>query len=398
MSKGRLRWEGDRSLWIISLSLAVISLLSVYSASSHIAYLYGSGDIGKIVVKHLGFLVTGFGLMYVAHKFPYKRFGPLALLLLPLVAILLVVTLMQGQTINEANASRWLRVGGMSFQTSALAGLVLLVYVARFLSLNEPGSYTFKTSFIQLLLPVLLVCGLILPANLSTALMLFLLALLLMFVGRYPMGYMLRLIGTAVAGLALFILVVKAFPGISNRVDTWESRITGFFDGSAEEGYQVQKAKMAIAQGGLFGKGPGKSKLKHFLPQSNSDFIYAVIVEEYGFVGGAVVLLLYFILFFRILRIASRAPTLFGQLLVTAAGSGVMVQAFINMGVAVNVLPVTGQTLPLISAGGSSIWMSCLALGMILSVSRETKSSANETMPKNDEEEEGGSVHALSNA
>ena len=285
MSKGRLRWEGDRSLWIISLSLAVISLLSVYSASSHIAYLYGSGDIGKIVVKHLGFLVTGFGLMYVAHKFPYKRFGPLALLLLPLVAILLVVTLMQGQTINEANASRWLRVGGMSFQTSALAGLVLLVYVARFLSLNEPGSYTFKTSFIQLLLPVLLVCGLILPANLSTALMLFLLALLLMFVGRYPMGYMLRRSEQLWRDSLFSYWLSRPFRA-SATADTWESRITGFFDGSAEEGYQVQKAKMAIAQGGLFGKGPGKSKLKHFLPQSNSDFIYAVIVEEYGFVGS----------------------------------------------------------------------------------------------------------------
>lgn len=369
MNEIKLRIEGDRNLWVISLILAVVSLLAVYSTSSHIAY-QNSGNIARIMVKHAGFLFTGYALMYIAHRQSYRRFGPLSLMVLPIVLILLVITLMQGTTINEANASRWLRVGGLTFQTSALASLVLLIYIARYLSQNLGKHDSFKNSFLKLILPILLVCGLILPANLSTAAIVFVLALMLMFIGQFPIKYLATIIFTGIAGLAIFILVVKAFPGISNRVDTWESRVESFFNGSSEEGYQVEKARMAIAQGGILGKGAGKSVHKNFLPQSNSDFIYAVIVEEYGMVGGLFLLTIYLMLFFRILRTATKAPTFFGSLLTVAAGSGLMVQAFVNMGVAVSIFPVTGQTLPLISAGGSSIWMSCLALGIIISVSR----------------------------
>lgn len=382
MNDLKLKWEGDRAIWIISAALALVSLLAVYSASSHLAAL-SSASMTKIMVKHLGFLITGFTIMYLAHRQPYKRFGPLSLILLPIAILLLIITLKQGTTINEANASRWLRVGPVSFQTSAMASLVLLVYVARYLSINAGKEYSFKSSFTQLLLPILFICGLVLPANLSTAAIIFMLSLFLMFIGLYPIKYLLTIIASGLAGLALFVLIVKAFPQISNRVDTWESRIESFVNGTSEEGYQVEKARMAIAQGGFFGKGAGKSVHKNFLPQSNSDFIYAVIVEEYGLVGALIILSLYLWLFVRILRIATKAPTIFGRLLVVAAGSGIMVQAFVNMGVAVNIFPVTGQTLPLVSAGGSSIWMSCLAIGIILSVS---KSFEEETASENSED------------
>lgn len=364
----KLKIDGDRTLWVISIALALTSLLAVFSASSHLAA-QGSGSMTKIMVKHLGFLLTGFAVMYIAHRQPYRRFGPLSLLLLPLVIFLLGLTLLQGQTINEANASRWLRVGGFTFQTSALASLVLLVYIARYLTQNI-GKHELRHSLIFLILPILAVCGLVLPANLSTAAIIFTLSMMLMFIGQYPIKYLLGILVAGILSLAIFILLVKAFPGISNRVDTWESRIESFLDGSSEEGYQVEKARMAIANGGVLGQGAGKSIHKNFLPQSNSDFIYAVIIEEYGLIGGLVVLIFYVIFFVRILRIASKAPTLFGSLLTVAAGSGIMLQAFVNMGVAVNIFPVTGQTLPLVSAGGSSIWMSFLAVGIILSVSR----------------------------
>jgi cell division protein FtsW len=364
----KLKIDGDKSLWVISIALAITSLLAVFSASSHLAA-QGSGSMAKIMVKHLGFLVTGFVVMYIAHRQPYRRYGPLSLILLPLVVFLLVLTLLQGQTINDANASRWLRVGGFTFQTSALASLVLLIYIARYLTQNI-GKHRLRHSLVFLIIPILGVCGLVLPANLSTAAIIFTLSMMLMFIGQYPIKYLLGILLSGLLLLAMFILLVKAFPGISNRVDTWESRIESFINGTSEDGYQVEKARMAIANGGVLGRGAGKSVHKNFLPQSNSDFIYAVILEEYGLVGGLVVLVLYVMLFVRILRIATKAPTFFGSLLTVAGGSGIMLQAFVNMGVAVNIFPVTGQTLPLISAGGSSIWMSFMALGIILSVSR----------------------------
>jgi len=317
------------------------------------------------------YLVTGFSLMYLAHNIPYKYYGALSKILLPIAIILLGVTLAQGTTIEGANAARWLRLPfGFSFQTSSFASLVLLTYMARYLSKNAGRNLSLRESFLPLLLPLFIVCGLVLPANFSTAAIIFIIAVMLMFVGSYPIKNIVILLGSGVVMLALFILFVKAYPQVSNRVKTWEQRIDSFLSGEAEVNYQVHKAKMAIAEGGIFGVGSGKSVQKNFLPQSNSDFIYAVIVEEYGMIGGLSVLSLYLWLFIRILKVATKATSFFGSLLTVAAGSGLLIQAFVNMGVAVNVFPVTGQTLPLISAGGSSIWMTCLALGMILSVSR----------------------------
>jgi cell division protein FtsW len=351
--------------------MSLMSFLSVYSASSNIAFSNGVSHMTSIMLKHLMYLVTGFSLMYLAHNIPYKYYGALSKILLPIAIILLGVTLAQGTTIGGANAARWLRLPfGFSFQTSSFASLVLLTYMARYLSKNAGRNLSLRESFLPLLLPLFIVCGLVLPANFSTAAIIFIIAVMLMFVGSYPIKNIVILLGSGVVMLALFILFVKAYPQVSNRVKTWEQRIDSFLSGEAEVNYQVHKAKMAIAEGGIFGVGSGKSVQKNFLPQSNSDFIYAVIVEEYGMIGGLSVLSLYLWLFIRILKVATKATSFFGSLLTVAAGSGLLIQAFVNMGVAVNVFPVTGQTLPLISAGGSSIWMTCLALGMILSVSR----------------------------
>ncbi len=266
-----------------------------------------------------------------------------------------------------------------------------MVYLARSLSKKLPSEWTFKTYFFQLLLPIGATCGLILPANLSTAAILFFLSFILLFIAHVPWKFLLSTLGSGVVFLGLFILLVMLFPNISNRVDTWKARIENYQSGNVEDNYQVEKAKMAIANGGLMGMGPGKSIQKNFLPQSTSDFIYAIVIEEYGILGGLSVLAVYFFLLMRFLIVATKAKSLFGSLLVLAAGLGIVFQAFINMGVAVNLLPVTGQTLPMLSQGGSSIWISCTALGIILSVSRsylEPTSTQPSKNPKNNIDEQ----------
>lgn len=302
--------------------------------------------------------------------------------MLPVVVLLLVFTLAQGTTIGGANASRWIRIPfvGIGFQTSTLAGLVLMVYVARYLAKNKEKVISFKESLLQLWLPVGLVLVLILPANFSTTAMVFFMILMVSFIGGYPLKYIGYILGIGLFAFLFFILVAKAFPeAMPNRVNTWKSRIESFSQPDGEEDYQVEKAKIAIATGGVIGKGPGKSVQKNFLPQSSSDFIYAIIVEEYGFAGAIVVIFIYFLLLFRILITAKKATTIFATLLVVGVGIPIVFQAMINMAVAVNILPVTGQTLPLISSGGTSIWMTCFALGMILSVSA-SKAETEETI------------------
>lgn len=372
--------KGDKALWAIAIILALISFLPVYSASSNLAYLRGNGSTFSFLVKHGIILGSGFILMYLFHRLNYRYYAPFSLLALPAAAVLLLYTLMQGTTIGDANASRWLNIGGFTFQTSALASLVLMVYLARHLSKNYGNISTLKQMWLPILLPVGIICGLILPANFSTAAIVFAMVMALLFIGGVHAKPLLQIVGMGIAALALFILIVTVFPNISNRVATWKARIENYMSGDTEANYQVDKAKMAIAEGHVFGKGPGKSMQKNFLPQSNSDFIYAIIVEEFGIVGGTVIILFYIWLFVRVVRIALRAPNIYGQLLAVAAGMGLILQAIINMGVAVNLFPVTGQTLPLISSGGTSAWMTCAALGIILSVSQaqEAESAENE--------------------
>jgi cell division protein FtsW len=310
--------------------------------------------------------------MYATHKIPYRYFSGLSAILLPFVIILLIFTLLQGHTAGGANASRWIQVPivGMGFQTSTFAAVVLLVYVARYLAKIKDKSVTFKQSLFPLWLPVFLVIGLIFPANFSTAALLFSLTMLLCFLGGYPIKYISIVVGTALVFALLFGLTAKAFPDLfPNRVDTWVNRVENFSDGEdAEEQYQVQKAKIAIASGGITGKGIGKSVQRNFLPQSSSDFIYAIIIEEMGLIGGFGVIICYLIILGRIAIMVTKSQNEFAQLLVIAVGLPFVFQAFINMGVAVQVFPVTGQTLPLISSGGTSIWMTCISIGILQSV------------------------------
>ena len=362
--------KGDKALWAIAILLALIRFLPVYSASSNLAYIRGNSSTFSFLIKHGIILGSGFLIMYLFHRLNYRYYAPFSLLALPAAMVLLLYTLMQGTTIGDANASRWLNIGGFTFQTSALASLVLMVYLARHLSKNYGNITRLRQMWLPILLPVGIVLALILPANFSTAAIIFVMVMVLLFIGGVHLKPLLQIVGLGIAGLALFILTVTIFPNISNRVATWKARIENFSSGDSEANYQVEKAKMAIAEGYIIGKGPGKSMQKNFLPQSNSDFIYAIISEEFGLIGATFVLILYIWLFVRIIRIALRAPNIYGQLLAVAAGMGLTLRAIINMGVAVNLFPVTGQTLPLISSGGTSAWMTCAALGIILSVSQ----------------------------
>lgn len=365
--------KGDRLIWAIVALLAIFSFLPVYSSASNLAYVGGIGSTFSFFIKHFMHLLLGFAIMYGVHLIPYRYFRGLSMVMMPIVLVLLTITLFQGTTIEGANASRWIQIPivGMSFQTSTLAGLVLMVYVARYLSKIKDKEVTFKESILPLWIPVFLVLILILPANFSTAAILFVLVTILVYIGGYPFKYLGIILGLGVITLVFFVLVAKAFPEVMpNRIDTWMSRIENFANGEdTEADYQIEKAKIAIATGSINGLGPGKSIQKNFLPQSSSDFIYAIIIEEYGLIGGISLLLLYAWLLFRIVIVSQKSDTVFGKLLVLGLGIPIVFQALINMAVAVELFPVTGQTLPLISSGGTSIWMTCLALGIILSVS-----------------------------
>ena len=379
--------QGDKAIWAVVALLALFSFLPVYSASSNLAYLYGDGSTLPYLLKHFAHLVLGFAIIYGVHKIPYHYFRGLSIIALPVVVILLLITISEGTTIEGANASRWIRVPfvGVTFQTSTLAAVALMTYVARYLSRIKDKEVTFKETILPLWIPVFIVLGLILPANLSTTAMLFTMVILLVFVGGYPLKYLGIILGVGLLFLTLFVLTAKAFPGVfPNRVDTWISRIESFTDNKdTEADYQIEKAKIAIASGGFTGLGPGKSIQKNFLPQSSSDFIYAIIVEEFGMIGAFFLLFLYLLLLFRLVIVAHKASTMFGKLLVVGVGLPIVFQALINMAVAVELFPVTGQTLPLISSGGTSIWMTCLAIGMILSVSAKREVEVTEEEEQN---------------
>jgi len=365
--------KGDKLIWAIVALLSIFSFLPVYSAASNLAYVGGSGNTFAFLVKHFMHLFLGFAIMYGVHKIPYRYFRGLSMVMMPLVFVLLIVTILQGTTIEGANASRWIRIPfvNMSFQTSTLASVVLMVYIARYLSKIKDKTITFKESILPLWIPLFIVLMLILPSNFSTTAIIFVMSMMLLFLGGYPIRYLLVMGAAGLVGLTFFILIAKAFPeAMPNRVDTWISRIENFANGEdTEEDYQIEKAKIAIASGGVVGLGSGKSIQKNFLPQSSSDFIFAIIIEEYGLIGGLFLMVLYLWLLFRIVIVSQKADTIFGRLVVLGVGLPIIFQAMINMAVAVELFPVTGQTLPLISSGGTSIWMTCMAIGIILSVS-----------------------------
>ncbi len=378
--------KGDKAIWAVVTLLALFSFLPVYSSSSNLAYLYGDGNTFKFLIKHFAHLLLGFAILYGVHKVPYRYFKGLSVIALPFVIILLIVTMSQGTTIEGANASRWIRLPfvGVTFQTSTLASVVLLTYIARYLTRIKDKTVTFKETLLPLWLPVFIVLALILSANFSTTAIIFTMLIVLVFVGGYPLKYLGIILIAGFLMLAMFVVTTKAFPDVfHNRVDTWISRIDNFMDDEETEAdYQIEKAKIAIASGGIIGLGPGKSIQKNFLPQSSSDFIYAIIVEEFGLLGSLFLMFLYLLLLFRFVVVAHKSNTVFGKLVVVGVGIPIVFLALINMAVAVELFPVAGQTLPLISSGGSSIWMTCLAIGMVLSV------SANREVIKNEENEE----------
>ena len=367
-------------MWAVVALLALISFLPVYSASGNLENVVQNGTAIGHLAKHAFLLGMGFVIMFGIHKIPTHFFKGLSLIGMPIVLLLLVYTLAQGSTIGGANASRWIKIPftSVGFQTSTLAMVVLMVYIARYLSKIKDQSIRFTESILPLWLPVFSVVALVFPANFSTAAILFSMVMMLCFIGGYPIKYLLGIAATGLVMGALFVMTAKAFPGLfPNRVDTWMSRIENFSsDEITEADYQVERAKIAIATGGVFGLGAGKSVMKNFLPQSSSDFIFAIIIEEYGMVGGFIILGLYLFLLIRIIVIANGAPTFFAKLIALGVGLPIVFQAFINMGVAVSLLPVTGQTLPLISSGGTSIWMTCLALGILLSASNKSAQTA----------------------
>jgi cell division protein FtsW len=384
--------KGDKVIWAFVALLALFSFMPVFSASSNLAYMrHGSGNALTYLLKHGAQVFVGFFILYKIHKVPYHYFRTISRLLLPVVWLLLIYTLLKGTVIGGANASRWIQIPfiGITFQTSTLASIVLYVFVARYLSKTRETPISFKSSLWELWLPVFITIILILPANLSTAALIFSMVLMLTFIGKYPLKYIGVIVGAGIIGLLFFIVVAKAFPGaFPNRVDTWISRVDNFTSNkSDEDDYQIEKAKIAIASGGIYGLGPGKSVQKNFLPQSSSDFIYAIIVEEYGLVGGLLVVGLYLLLLFRFVVAAHKASSLFGKLVVIGLGFPIIFQAMTNMAVAVELLPVTGQTLPLISSGGSSIWMTCIALGIILSVTKKEEEIAEEQAEKQKRED-----------
>jgi cell division protein FtsW len=358
--------KGDRVIWAVILFLSLVSLLAVYSSTGTLAYRNQGGNTAYYILKHSSIMVMGLAIIFITHMVPYKFYSRLSQLFLYASIILLALTLIIGTTLNEA--SRWLTLPGLglTIQPSDFAKLSLIMYMARLLSRNQNNRM--KESFTGLLVPVIIVCLLIMPANLSTSLILFATCIILMFIGRVRASYLFGLVITGVFSITLFI-TITLYSQSEGRLGTWRSRIESFTSSSGEDNYQVEQSKIAIATGGLVGKGPGNSSQRNFLPYPYSDFIYAIIVEEYGVLGGIIVLSFYLWLLYRAVLIVRRSNRTFPAFLAIGLTLSIVIQAMINMAVVVNILPVTGQTLPLVSMGGSSLVFTSVALGIILSVS-----------------------------
>ena len=365
--------QGDKTLWAVLILLAGFSFLPVYSAASNLAYVVGGGNTFNFLFKHFIHLSLGFTFMYFMQKIPYHYFRGISILMMPVVIVLLTYTLLQPSLADSlTNTNRWIKIPfvGFTFQPSTLAGLILMIYVSRYLAKIKDKEISFGKTILPLWIPILTILLLILPANFSTTAILFSMVILLCFTGGYPVKYLTGIIISGILVLTIFILTAKAYPGIfPNRVDTWKSRIENFINKeNTTENYQIEKAKIAIATGGVKGLGPGKSVQKNFLPQSSSDFIFAIIIEEYGLIGGLSILLAYSLFLLRIIIISNKSESVFGSLLVIGLGIPIVFQALVNIGVSVELFPVTGQPLPLISSGGTSIWITCIAIGIIQSV------------------------------
>ncbi len=364
--------RGDKTIWAVLALLSVFSVLAVYSSTGTLAYREKGGDTEAYLFKHGVILIGGLFLAYLTHLLHYKRISKSAPYLLVFCVPLLIYTIGFGAEINDAR--RWIQVPfvGITFQSSAFASIALVIYVARAISAKQDYIKDFKSAFLPIILPILLICGLIAPADLSTATVLFFTCIFMMFIGRVALQYIFLLLFMGIMLFSLLVTVGKFFPDIV-RVDTWISRVVEFT--SDPDGiYQVRQAKIAIANGEFFGLGPGNSIQRNFLPSPYSDFIYSIICEEYGVIGGIMVIGLYLLLMFRVTRLVTKSPKAFGAMLAIGLAVSMVLQAFANIAVSVNLIPVTGLTLPLISMGGTSILFTCISFGMILSVSKYIES------------------------
>ena len=369
--------KGDRILWIVTFFLCLVSLVAVYSSISGLAERYKGGNTFYYLFRHGTMLGIGLLIMYFMHRINFKYVYRISILLIILAGVLLAFTLLFGNDINDAK--RWITIPivNQSFQTSDLAKIALVLYVARLVTKNQELIKNFKLGVIPVLVPIGIICLLILPANFSTAALLFATCFVLMFIAGVRIGHMAVVILAAVLSFGAMVGVSKIAPEALPRLSTWTERISDFSSGENEENYQVQKAEMAIVSGGILPDLPGKGASPNYLPHLYSDMIYAFIIEEYGSVlGGVGLLFLYLVLFIRCMRISRRANSKFAAFVVIGLGFMIAFQAFVNMAVAVNLIPVTGQPLPLVSMGGTSIWFTCLALGLIQCVAKETQESS----------------------
>jgi cell division protein FtsW len=388
----RSRTRGDKVIWTAVFLLAIVSLLVVYSSTGLLAYKMYKGNTEIYLFKQFAFIVVGMAIIYFAHQVNYTLYSRVAKILFLVSIPLLVYTLVFGVKLNEG--SRWIRLPiiNMTFQTSDLAKLALFMYLSRLLSKKQDVIKDFRKGFLPVIIPVAVICLLIAPANLSTALLVGATSLMLLFIGRVSAKHL--LLTLAVSLVPVLILVAAAMfrhssnagttekprteghSGLFIRVDTWISRVETFIYGGADNGdnnYQTNQAKIAIAKGGFLGLGPGNSQQRNFLPHPYSDFIYAIIIEEYGLAGGIFIMLIYLVFLLRSIRIFRRCPFAFGAFLALGLSFTLVIQALANMAVNVNLFPVTGVTLPLVSMGGSSFLFTCLAIGIILSVARNVE-------------------------
>jgi cell division protein FtsW len=381
-------FKGDAIIWAVIIALSIFSLLAVYSSTGSLAYKYQGGDTSYYVIKHAILLLFGLVIIFITHKIHYKYFSRLSQILLVVATFLLVLTLFTGISINSA--TRWLVIPGigLTFQTSDFAKLVLIMYLARMLSLKQNNIKDLNKAFIPVLVPVLIICVLILPSNLSTAVILFITSFILMFIGRISFKYLFVFSVIIVVITGIFVILALSNKWES-RADTWKNRIESFIDKDSNEHYQVDQSKIAIVSGGFIKVRPGKSVQRNFLPLPYSDFIYAIIIEEYGLAGGIIIMFLYLYLLFRAGVIIRKSNRTFPAFLAMGLTILIVFQAMVNMAVAVNILPVTGQPLPMISMGGTSLIFTCIAFGIILSVSSET----NKQTPASHEEEKKENIN-----
>lgn len=374
MNLSFIKIEGDKTVWAMSLLLAIASFMPVYSAATNIALGQGGTTVGAILFKHSLHIVTGLFFMYIVHRVPISKVQKIIPLLFIGSFILVLVTMFSGTKVGGVSASRWIQIPMIgSLQPSSIAWVVLMISLAWVLSKMDENKFSFNKTILTIWLPIFLIVGPIFPHNLSTAALIIAMSFVVLFVGNYPVKYLAKVLFGMIFIGTIGFFTAKAFPEIMpDRMNTWVARINryGAEEKEQQDRYQIDNAKIAIANGNISGQGPGKSIQKNVLPQSSSDFIFAIICEEYGFIGGTVIIFFYSVLFFRFLVISNKARDSFSKIMVVGLGFSIIIQAIVNMGVAVEIFPTTGQPLPLISTGGSFIWMTFISIGLIIGVSR----------------------------